>query len=85
MDQSFGGDSSPSIGEFPDLAIGVFHNWLTAARVSRLVGLGWGKTARYLWDGDAEMWHDEADESVIYVVAGKTVQIWEESDSGLCA
>jgi len=32
-----------------------------------------------------ELWLDESDESVMYVVVGDTVQIWEEGNSGLCA
>jgi len=32
-----------------------------------------------------ELWLDESDESVIYIVAGDTVQVWEETNSAACA
>jgi hypothetical protein len=35
--------------------------------------------------GDDELWLDESDSSVIFVISGDAGQVWERSSSGLCA
>jgi len=59
---------------------------VTAARIIDSAEMPATATWTGFSHGDSEMWIDSADESVLYIVDGTDVAVWERDfDTGLCS